>query len=152
MLTLTSLHPLTFLKTDSFGPSRWDRQDYGHMPAAIRICGLGQWQFSQRNVASLNPRGESPPPAASLIGDLRTRGSWRGGGARTVGLRAGIQRPRINLVGCCLINIREWLGNSSPLTAPPVVNDYPRRRFHRNLIQLLHDTFPYTTRFHRRCP
>ena len=26
------LSPVTFLKSDSFDPSRWDRQDYGHMP------------------------------------------------------------------------------------------------------------------------
>ena len=42
------LHLLVFLESDSPGPSRWDKQDYGHMPAAIHICILGQWQFAHR--------------------------------------------------------------------------------------------------------
>ena len=48
ILTLTLLHLLTFLKSDTFAPSRWDRQDSGHMTAALPICRLDPRQFQHR--------------------------------------------------------------------------------------------------------
>ena len=47
ILTLTLLHLLTFLKSDTFAPSRWDRQDSGHMTAALPICRLDARQFDR---------------------------------------------------------------------------------------------------------
>ena len=38
----------SFLKSDSRGPSRWDRQDNGHMPAAIHTCRIDPLQFAHR--------------------------------------------------------------------------------------------------------
>ena len=48
ILTLTSLHLLAFLKSDTFSPSRWDRRDSGHMTAALPICRLDPRQFEHR--------------------------------------------------------------------------------------------------------
>ena len=48
ILTLALLHLLTFLKSDTFAPSRWYRQDSGHMTAALPICRLDPRQFEHR--------------------------------------------------------------------------------------------------------
>ena len=70
-MTLTLLHLLTFLKSDTFAPSRWDRQDSGHMTAALPICRLDprQFQHRTRRLQSGGLRG------AFLPGFRKTR--WR---------------------------------------------------------------------------
>ena len=50
ILTLALLHILGFLTSDTFAPSRWDRQDPGLMTAALHnvICRLDPRQFELR--------------------------------------------------------------------------------------------------------
>ena len=47
-LALALLRLLTFWKSDTSAPSRWDRQDSGHMTATLPICRLDPRQFEHR--------------------------------------------------------------------------------------------------------
>ena len=102
ILTLTLLHLLTFLNSDTFSPSRWDRQDFGHMTAALPII-----NYVDSTRGSLN-----------TVLDACKAGAFAADSFRTFAKRHGAALTALhNGRACCVLEcISSWDSLALPLT------------------------------------
>ena len=70
ILALALLHPLPFLKSDTSAPSRWDRQDPGHMTAAPPTCRLDPARSSLKQVHSFRAFAKRDGAALTAMHNL----------------------------------------------------------------------------------